>query len=41
MLRGDMGYDGIVVTDAMEMDAIKKHFNKTDAMMIRQQASCR
>ena len=34
ILRGDMGYDGIVVTDAMEMDAIKKHFNKFDAMKL-------
>lgn len=34
ILRNDMGYDGIVVTDAMEMDAIKKHFNKIDAMKL-------
>ena len=34
ILRSDMGYDGIVVTDAMEMDAIKKHFNKIDAMKL-------
>ncbi len=31
ILRGDMGYDGVVVTDAMEMDAINSHFNKYDA----------
>ena len=31
ILRGDMGYDGVVITDAMEMDAIAKHFDKYDA----------
>ena len=31
ILRGDMGFDGVVVTDAMQMDAIAKHFDKYDA----------
>ena len=31
ILRGDMGYDGVVTTDAMDMDAIAKHFDKYDA----------
>ena len=31
ILRGDMGYDGVVITDAMEMDAIADHFDKYDA----------
>lgn len=31
ILRGDMGYDGVVVTDAMNMDAVAKHFDKFDA----------
>ena len=31
ILRGDMGYNGVVITDAMEMDAIAKHFDKYDA----------
>ena len=31
ILRGDMGYDGVVITDAMEMDAISSHFDKYDA----------
>lgn len=31
ILRKDMGYDGVVITDAMEMDAIAKHFDKIDA----------
>ena len=31
ILRGDMGFDGVVTTDAMEMDAIAKHFDKIDA----------
>lgn len=31
ILRNDLGYDGVVITDAMEMEAITKHFNKLDA----------
>ena len=31
ILRGDMGFDGVVITDAMEMDAIAKHFDRYDA----------
>ncbi len=31
ILRNDMDYDGVVITDAMEMDAIAKHFDKFDA----------
>lgn len=31
ILRRDMGYNGVVITDAMEMDAIAKHFDKYDA----------
>ena len=31
ILRGDMGYDGVVATDALDMDAIAKHFDKYDA----------
>ena len=31
ILRRDMGFDGVVITDAMEMDAIAKHFDKYDA----------
>ena len=31
ILRGDMGYDGVVVTDAMNMDAIATHFDRYDS----------
>lgn len=31
ILRGDMGFDGVIITDAMEMDAIAKHFDRYDA----------
>ncbi len=31
ILRGDMGFNGVTITDAMEMDAIAKHFDKLDA----------
>ncbi len=31
ILRGDLGYNGVVVTDGMEMEAIAKFFGKYDA----------
>ena len=31
ILRSDMGYNGVVVTDAMNMDAVAKHFNRLDS----------
>ncbi|MBO4914275.1 MAG: glycoside hydrolase family 3 C-terminal domain-containing protein, partial [Oscillospiraceae bacterium] len=31
ILRGGMGFDGVVITDAMEMDAIAMHFDRYDA----------
>lgn len=32
ILRKDMGFDGVVITDALDMDAITKHFAPLDAM---------
>ena len=34
ILRKDMGFDGVVVTDAMNMDAIAAHFNPMDAAVL-------
>lgn len=34
LLRDTMGYDGIVITDAMDMDAIAAHFDPTDAAVL-------
>ncbi len=34
ILRGDMGYEGVIVTDAMEMQAITQHFGEIDAVKI-------
>ncbi|MBQ6438890.1 MAG: hypothetical protein IJJ06_01965 [Mogibacterium sp.] len=34
LLRETMGYDGIVITDAMDMDAIAEHFNPIDAAVM-------
>ena len=34
LLREQMGYDGVVITDAMVMDAIDEHFDPTDAAMM-------
>ena len=30
-LRGGLGFDGVVITDAMNMDAIREHFDPLDA----------
>ncbi len=30
IVRGDMGYDGLIVTDGMQMDALKKNFDIYD-----------
>ena len=32
-----MGYDGVVVTDALEMDAISKHFKSEDELAIKKE----
>ena len=34
LLRETMGYDGIVITDAMDMDAIAEHFDPIDAAVL-------
>ena len=34
LLREQMGYDGIVITDSMEMDAIAAHFDPIDAAVL-------
>lgn len=34
VLRGDIGYDGVVTTDDMQMDAINVNFDKTDAAVL-------
>ena len=34
LLREDMGYNGIVITDSMVMDAIAAHFDPTDAAVL-------
>ena len=34
VLRGDMGFEGVVITDAMVMDAIAEHFDPTDAAVL-------
>jgi beta-N-acetylhexosaminidase len=31
ILRGDLGYEGVIVTDALNMDAIAKHFKMENA----------
>ena len=31
ILRGELGFEGVVITDALAMDAIEKNFDRTDA----------
>ena len=38
ILRGDLGFDGVVVTDAMNMDAIAKHLDRYDAAKLALEA---
>ncbi len=33
LLRGEMGFDGVIMTDAMDMDAIALHFGTGEAMV--------
>ena len=34
ILREEMGYQGVIVTDSMQMDEIKKHFDPCDAIVL-------
>ena len=34
LLRGELGFEGVIVTDAMEMDAIAAHFGLLDASVM-------
>ncbi len=34
ILRGELGFDGVVITDAMQMDAIKVNFDRIDAAVL-------
>ena len=34
ILRGDMSYDGVVITDAMQMDAIAENFDSLDSAQL-------
>ncbi len=39
-LRGELGYDGVVITDAMNMDAIAKHYKSDEAAVMAIEAGC-
>ncbi|MBS4455729.1 glycoside hydrolase family 3 N-terminal domain-containing protein [Tuanshanicoccus lijuaniae] len=38
IVRGDMGYDGIIVTDAMNMGAISENFGEVEAAVLTKKA---
>ncbi len=39
-LRGELGYQGVIISDDMEMHAITKHFGEDDAPVMALQAGC-
>ena len=39
-LRGELGYDGVVITDSMEMGAISKEFSQEEAAVRAIEAGC-
>ncbi|MGL4772092.1 MAG: glycoside hydrolase family 3 protein, partial [Clostridium sp.] len=40
ILKNEMGFDGVVVTDAMDMQALTLYFNKVDATLLALEAGC-
>lgn len=40
ILRGDLGYDGIVITDALQMKAISEKYSSAEAAVLAIQAGC-
>ena len=39
-LRGELGYDGVVITDSMEMGAISSEFSEEEAVLMAIEAGC-
>lgn len=39
-LRGELGYDGVVITDAMNMGAIKDNYSSSEAAVLAIEAGC-
>lgn len=40
LLRGEMGFDGVVITDSLRMDAIAKAYPKGEAAVLALEAGC-
>ena len=40
LLRRDMGYDGVVITDALNMGAISNHYTPGEACVLALSAGC-
>ena len=40
LLRGEMGYQGIIITDSMNMGAVSEHYSPQDAAVMAVQAGC-
>lgn len=40
ILRGEMGYDGVIITDAMDMPAISEYYSADEAAVLAFRAGC-
>jgi len=40
ILRGEMGYDGVIITDAMDMSAISEYYGADEAAVLAFRAGC-
>ena len=40
LLRGELGYDGVVITDALRMDAVRKEYGSGEACVRAIEAGC-
>ena len=40
MLRGELGYDGVIITDALNMSAISQYYSSEQAAIMALKAGC-
>ena len=40
ILRGEMGYDGVIISDALNMPAVSDYYSSDDAVILALKAGC-